>query len=135
MIDLEEIGEKVKGWFELDKILDSAPGLIGGIAILFLADKALDLGTKLKPAVQWVKHNFNRDDFKEFIDSVGDNLQGIDKLLQLFGVKIPEDWLKKIADFLQNVATAAKWIPNLLGGLQKLGSGVSGSKRLTHREI
>ncbi|MBD3156624.1 hypothetical protein GF369_02225 [Candidatus Peregrinibacteria bacterium] len=134
MVNLDEIGEKIKDAFSLDKMIDSLPMmlLVGGG--LWIGSRVLDLGEKLEPVYNWVRR-YNRDEFFEMVDTFADNMQFIEKTLKTFDIDLGNFDLKKVADFLQNVSAGGKWLAMLYDTVFSKfskGNGGRGQKMLTH---
>lgn len=133
---LAEIGEKVKSRLSWDKIADNLP-IIATIALgLFVLDKSIDIGGKVKILTEGSKR-LNQAEFFEGVDTVGDQIQLFDSILKCFDINLGEFDLKRIGDFFQNLGTSGKYIKQLtdifkdkFGGSFSGSSGSSGSRKI-----
>ncbi len=101
MVDVRDIGEKIKEGLTWEKLGDNLPAMLAVGGVILIADRLLGLGDKLKPVMNWVK-SLNEAEVYETIDTVGDNIQFIDLALRAFNIEIGKEDLKKLGDFLQN---------------------------------
>ena len=75
----------------------------------------------------------NRNQFSETIDTIGDNLQLLDFALK--AMKVENVNLKPLADVLQNVATASKYVFTLFDTIKsKTGQG-QGQGQIGYKHI
>ncbi|TFG23929.1 MAG: hypothetical protein EU529_05885 [Promethearchaeota archaeon] len=134
-IDEDSAKNFLADFFSIDNVLRALPWILIGAGALIIIDKGTDVGVKLAPLYDKIKV-YNSSDLAESVDTVGDNMQFIDNIFKTFGIQIDNDLLKRISDFLQNIATATKWGAKLFDAvktgvpkLQKVRSG-SGSRRI-----
>ncbi len=115
--DIRDVGEEVKEKFSWDSVLENLPAIAAfGIGI-FIIDKMVDIGGKLKPLGDFLR-KYNESDILEFVDTVGDNMQLFNRILGLFNISIAEVDLDKIADFLQDTAAVGKLVSTIFGGFK-----------------
>ena len=119
---IEEIGQKVKNFFQLENWMDSIPIMLTVGGGLLIGNQVLGLGEKLKPVYEWMRQ-YNKQEFLEFIDTVADNLELVDKVAALFGIEDVGEWTDKIADWLQEVSALAKWFNLGAMGFKKFSKG------------
>ena len=112
MIEVDDVKAKFQEAFSLEKISSNLPiiAMIG--AGILIIDKIVGIGVKLEPINKRVR-KWNRQAIFEIIDSVGDNIQLLDTILRSFNINLGENNLKRLADFLQNLATGGKHIGTL----------------------
>lgn len=113
VVDVRDLGEKIKEGLTWEKLGDNLPAVITIGGIILILDRLVGLGDKMKPVTDWVK-GLNEAEVYETIDTVGDNIQLVDLALRAFKIEIGKEDLKKIGDFLQNVGTGGKYLSKLL---------------------
>ncbi len=127
MTDIKEIGEVIKENLTWDKIGENLPLILAIGAGVYILDKSIDISGKVKLLTAGTER-LNEAKFFEGIDTIGDNIQLIELILKQFKIEIGGDDLKKVADFLQNLGTAGKYIKQFVDMLKNKFRGGSSSK-------
>ena len=135
-MDLNDLVKTIKKNLTWDKILEYGPVVLIGGAALYGIDRAAKISNSLKESgvADFVKR-YNRNDFFEGIDTVGDIMELVNSLLAGLGIDIGKDNIKKIADFLQKLGNSGKIIDLIVGTFERKGLVKRNGNKLSYTPL